>query len=162
MISPQTVMIMTFSNLTKRHGLVALLVALNLVILSVLFFNRRPHRRSPDTEGLFKRELQLSDEQAGRFRELRKAYFEQSRPLHESMREGRRKMIESLGAMPADTLAFQRQSGENAAIQARLDALLARHFLELKAVCNPDQQQKFNEAFLRATRAQRGGMSKKR
>jgi protein CpxP len=153
---------MNFSNLTKRHGLIALLVALNLVVLSVLFFNRRPHRRGPDTEGLFKRELQLSDEQAARFRDLRKTYFEQSRPLHESMREGRRNMIESLGAMPPDTLAFQRQSSENAAIQARLDALLARHFLELKAVCNPEQQQKFNEAFMRATRVQRGSLLKKR
>lgn len=153
---------MTLSNRTKTGWFIALLITLNVLVLAVLFFEHRPKRRSPDTEGLFKRELNLNEQQAAQFRELRKAYFEQSRPLHDSLRQGRIRMIESLGSMPADTLVFQRFGAENAAVQAQLDALLARHFLELKAVCSPDQQQKFKDAFLRAMRAQRGGMKKNR
>lgn len=155
MIQIQTLTTMTFSNPTKRNWLIGFLIAFNIVLLAVLFFGHRPQRHRPDMEASFKHELQLSDEQATQFRDLRKSYFEQSRPLHEALGEGRKKMIESLGAAPVDMIAFQRISNENGQIQAQLDSLLARHFLALKAVCRPDQQEKFKDVFLRATQKQK-------
>ena len=141
----------------NTRWLVGLLVALNVFTLAALFFSRgRRADRRPDTMGLFCRELGLADEQAEQFKQLRQAHFERTRPLFKELRAVQQKMIESLGDAPADSLALRHFTAERTQVMGRIDSLLARHYLDLRAVCAPEQQDKLEAVFLRAMWAGKG------
>lgn len=143
---------MIFKHPNGNRWLIALLVVLNIATLTALFFSRgRRSEHRPDTIGLFRRELDLTEAQAEQFRQFRKTHFEQTKPLFQALRAAQQKMIEHLGDTPADTAAIQNFTAQRSLIIGQIDSLLARHYLDLRAVCTPQQQEKLESIFLRAT-----------
>lgn len=147
---------MFFQRNISNRWLVGLLVALNLFTLAALFFvrNRRNDRR-PDTLQVFRRELRLTDEQTARFKTLREAHFERTRPLFRELRGAQQKMIESLGDTPADSTAMLHLRAQRSQVLGQIDSLLVGHYRELQAVCTPEQQAQLEAVFLNAMLAGR-------
>jgi len=135
----------------KNNWLVILLVVLNLALLASIWFKPKPPRHHlPDIALHLQKQLDLTAEQTQQFKELRKENFEQTRPLLDLMRSNKQAMIEALGQAPPDTLKAKQLAKQIAQQQQGIEEALIQHYLALKEVCTPQQQQGLNELFLEA------------
>ncbi len=92
-------------------------------------------------------ELDLTDEQARQFEELRQQHFEQSKVIADANQQLKRALMEEVFAAVPDTAKMQELAGEIGAKQTEIETLRFNHFLELKALCQPEQLEKFQALF---------------
>ncbi len=93
----------------------------------------------------------LKDEQAAQFKQLRQAHFDKVKDLKDQLRAERKVMFEALmESLPSDTVKAFRASEKIGQIEGEIERLLIQHYLELQAVCTPEQQQKLGAVFKKA------------
>lgn len=131
--------------------LVILLVVLNLGTITLLWVGRPPAPRAgihpegpPQQEArlkdLLKRELKFNDEQIARYFQLRENHRRQFEKLNEEIRRLKKQMFDAVFSrepQPALSDSLLQLSLQK---QAELDSLTYQHFLDLKKLCDPDQQ----------------------
>jgi periplasmic protein CpxP/Spy len=139
--------------------IVVALLLLNLGTLGFLWMDRRdggahrppPHHgpggRGENTGEYLRRELQLTDEQEDAYRKMRRQHHETVMDVRDQMRDQKRELY---GLMKnGDTVATK------GTVNALIDSIVAEqrfieqftydHFRELRALCTPQQQTKFDE-----------------
>ncbi|MFK7772143.1 MAG: Spy/CpxP family protein refolding chaperone [Saprospiraceae bacterium] len=143
---------MSITNNKYTKWIIGALVLLNLVLLSVLFFLRPKHDggggRNPSD--FLKKELNLSDDQVVKFKELRKAHFQKSREELKAIRVLKNEMLDAVSAESPDTLKANLIADQIGIKEANKEKLLVQHYLKLQAECTPEQRQKLERVFKNA------------
>ncbi|MFP4024758.1 MAG: Spy/CpxP family protein refolding chaperone [Thiohalospira sp.] len=152
---------------TKKHliiGLIIFLVAVNIAALSTIIYRNRAmpqpivesnyeqFRQRVDEQGMyrfFKDELQLSPEQFNRFREINEDNRQQSREIARKMHIKRLEMVEQISKENPDNKKLDQIALEIGTLHYELKRNTYHHFLELKEICNQEQQEKLQHLFMR-------------
>ncbi len=141
-------------NITPYIIVIAVLALMNIATLATLWLRPMgpPPPGRPHAESFIERELNLTAEQATQFKELREQHFAQTHSLEPQVRESRRRIIEQLAKNPPDTAAAQAIGKTNLNTINTLDSLLIQHFLEIRNILTPEQQEKLGHLFLESMR----------
>jgi hypothetical protein len=92
-----------------------------------------------------KKELGLNDEQAKKIDTLVKKHFDNVKVLGDSMRVIKDEISKELMSDQPDNQKVKNLCDKIGTIRANLEFKLYSHFIEVKAVCNKEQYEKFNE-----------------
>lgn len=137
-------------NATKNKILiwaVIVLMVANVALLVTIWINhdrqRRPEKGSP-ADYLVK-ELILNAEQQNKLRELGKQHHEASEKIRGQIKDARHQLF-ALLQQPGIADSTKKSAADNVAkYLEQLDLLTFDHFQQLRAMCNPEQQKKFDE-----------------
>lgn len=91
------------------------------------------------------KELNFSTEQQQQYIQLFKVHRNQVRSLRDSMRSAKDDFLSLITNSTLDTAEIERRAATIAAIDKRLDILTLYHFLQVKSICTPEQQSKFDK-----------------
>lgn len=143
---------MSITNSKYTKWIIGALVLLNLILLSILFFLRPQHgeRKRPNPNDFLKKELNLTDDQAVKFTELRKAHFQKTREELKEIRTLKNEILDAISAESPDTLKANMIADQIGIKEANREKLLVQHYLELQAECSPEQRQKLERVFKKA------------
>jgi Spy/CpxP family protein refolding chaperone len=132
------------------------LLLLNAGTLSYLFLQGRrtgtegrdqPMHGGPGRTARFLREqLQLTDDQEAQFREMREDHHEKMGRIHRRIGESHQHLYGLLhdGYQPADSIAAIPFIDAYTNAQREVEWLRFTHFRNLRSICTPAQQQKFD------------------
>ncbi|HWY38845.1 MAG TPA: Spy/CpxP family protein refolding chaperone [Bacteroidia bacterium] len=109
----------------------------------------RPHRGGSAFEFL-KRELNLTEEQQQKLEEMRIAHHDEAEKVHEMAGPMHRRFFHLLDRN--DTTAVALLADSMAQCQRQMELLTFKHFKRVREMCNPQQQQKFDEVIQEALR----------
>ena len=127
-----------------------IIITANIVTLAMLWIHRGGHEekndnpRGPKLFEYLSSELSLSKQQQEAYRDLRNEHREGSRQLQDSIRHAKDELFDLLKQNNLQEEAIMQQSNKAASLGAKLDTLTFHHFQKLRALCNPDQQKKFD------------------
>lgn len=141
-------------KLTRPTIIIAVLVLMNIATLATLWLRPMgpPPPGRPGAEHFLVKELNLNEEQAAKFKQLRTQHFDKTKGLEREMREGRRRIIEELAKNKPDTTAAFAIRQTHSTNIATLDSLLITHYLELRTLLTSAQQEKLGHVFLESIR----------
>lgn len=138
---------------------VVLLLFTNIGLVALMVWGKKgpgDKRRGRGEPGeMMIREMGMNEEQKKNFLTLRDEHFKAVRPLMDSIRQEKVKMVSLLGA---DTVSDSLYMAYNAGVrrlQDRADRLMFEHFREVRKILSPDQQGKY-DAFVKKMIQQRG------
>lgn len=143
---------MSITNNKYTKWIIGALVLLNLILLSVLFFLRPRHggHNGMNPSDFLKKELNLTDDQVVKFKELRKVHFQKSKEELKAIRTLKNEMLDAVSAESPDTLRANMIANQIGIKEANKEKLLVQHYLELQAECTPEQRQKLERVFKKA------------
>jgi capsular polysaccharide biosynthesis protein len=132
--------------------IIILLVLLNLISIT-FFVLKDKHHHEPllfpkneaykDVSGVLKKELQLNDEQLNNFNSIRERFFEKEVILKQTIRNQKDSMnVEMFNKTTNENLvkSLAQKISEN---EYKMEMLRYAQAKELKAVCTPEQQERF-------------------
>lgn len=130
--------------------LIAMLLISNIVLLS-LFFSHRPdgkrgERKSPMTAYL-KTELQFSDAQMVQFDTIKSEHRRETKMMTENMRANKEQAFKRLGEQKFSDSAMMTAAAYSASQQKDLEVQMLKHLKDIRSICNPEQQAKFDSGF---------------
>jgi len=145
------------NNITK--WLIGALVFMNIFLLFT-FFTSRPvhHHRHGSKEGhhekkgltFLKNELDLSENQVAKFKELRLEHFLKKKENYKSIRALRKEMIDAITADPQDADKAKSIANQIGQIEIEKELKLVDHYLKLQSECTPEQREKLASVFKEA------------
>jgi periplasmic protein CpxP/Spy len=136
--------------------IVILLTILNLILIAAVVWNdyfRKPplqmnQNSLRDVSEILKRDLKLSDKQVEQIRDLRSAYFEKERAISEAIKSERDSMNSSMFSKNANVDLINSLARRVAENEYKMELLRFEQAEELKAICTPEQLQKFEGLIL--------------
>lgn len=147
----------------KNIALIALLL-MNIGLVIMLWLQPMPHERSPGgklpppprkAEGFLVKALKLDAEQRGTLKALREEHFESTREIHKDVRAAKRAMFDALLASSPDTATARQMAAEYGDHLQKIDELLIQHYLDIREICTPEQQEELRKVFRKAIRRPR-------
>jgi len=163
-------------KLKSRNGLLTwalvIMVVVNLATIGTLLYNRYkspvpavvPGKSQTELESAkfsgryFRERLGLSQEQMKQFAEFNPEFRQQVQKIHAELSALRIQMLEEMSAVTVDTSRLNQLSDSIGSQHALLKKVTFEYFLDLRKVCEPDQQEKL-EALFREMFAGDGQMS---
>jgi Spy/CpxP family protein refolding chaperone len=142
----------------KSNVLLWVIIVLLVIILSAIgtmFFNMH-HRQGPDSglkpemfrdENFLKDKLDLNEEQIKQFKEINSMHDERRITMMEEMRNERHLIDSQLTGDNTDTAKLNSMINEMTKMQALMIKGHIKSYLELKKICNPEQQKKLAVLF---------------
>jgi hypothetical protein len=133
--------------------LVAILLLTNIATLSIYWIKKPNHVDGPgrDNGNREKRmgqflvdQMKFDDTQAAAYWKLRDSMIASQRQVVDSMRNAKKSFFDLLNQPGATDSALIARSNEIAELQKRLDLATFRHFKNVRAICRPDQLEKFD------------------
>lgn len=145
--------------------LVVVLVLNNIAML--IYFTRgkkeeAPKSRSDRQVEYIRKEMKLTDEQLERYKALRSYRDSIVRPLNDSLRVAKMRMIDHL-RLPPDAVpdsALDRVAAEIADRQKPIEKEFYNHFRRVQALCNPEQLKTLDSMLVRMVIRNTGGYDK--
>ena len=126
---------------------VIILVILNVVTLSSFWMGKsgpamqkRPGGQR-DGQKIMTEKLQLSDQQAQEFEQIRNEHFMRTRRLQDDMHKIRLDMLDETFELEPDDLQIEKLLSELGEMQNQFEKNLFQHFQELKDACNEQQRE---------------------
>ncbi|MBC8193095.1 MAG: periplasmic heavy metal sensor [Candidatus Marinimicrobia bacterium] len=128
---------------------ITLLVILNLALISSMIINKRPGRDGPDhpmgLEGFLKKELGLTDSQTQAMHSIRKQHFDNAHPLLSSLADSLELLVSEAFEPMTDSIRADELVHNISSIHVDMDRALYNHFVQLNALCTPEQQTRLKE-----------------
>jgi protein CpxP len=132
--------------------LVAILFLTNIATLSIIWFKKpKPHNPVNDPAKREKRmgqfmvdQMKFDTVQATAYWKLRDSLVTIQRPVMDSIRIAKLSFFDMLNQPNVNDSLLVARSNEISYLQKRLDLLTFRHFQQVRAICRPDQLQKFD------------------
>lgn len=132
--------------------LVAILFLTNIATLSIIWFKKpRSHNQVNDPAKKEKRmgqfmvdQMKFDTVQAAAYWKLRDSLVTIQRPVMDSIRNAKLSFFDMLNQPNINDSTLAARSNEITYLQKRLDLLTFRHFQQVRALCRPDQLQKFD------------------
>jgi len=151
---------------TKKHlitGLIIFLVVVNIAALSTIIYRNRTISQPPendyvqfkqkvDEQGMyrfFRNELQLSKDQYIHFREINEKNRQQSREIVRTLHYKRLEMVEEISKESPDNKKLDQIAREIGTLHYELKRNTYHHFIDLKELCNKEQQEHLQHLFMR-------------
>lgn len=141
---------------------IAILLIINVATLSFMISRDRegrppfPHGPGgPDHGGPFEfivHELNMDETQRSKFAELRDEHHQAVEELQEASHELHDKYFEELANPAADSVQINAMADSMAGIQKQIDLVTWKHFSQVRAICKPEQQKKFDVIIREALR----------
>ncbi|MFN8343901.1 MAG: Spy/CpxP family protein refolding chaperone [Spirosomataceae bacterium] len=120
------------------------LLLLNLGLLGWIWFAPQKRPREGGTPASFlEKELHFTAKQKEQFRLLREDHHTKTEAVRDSVREMKKQFFEHLGE-PMSEAAIEKVTSEIALKMARIDKITFQHFRQVRQICTPAQQQKFD------------------
>lgn len=143
----------------KNIALVVLLL-MNIGLVLMLWLRPMPHQNPKKgmappprkAEGFLVRALDLDEQQRVELKKLRDDHFKETRGIHEEARKSKRAMFDALVSSTPDTLLAQRYADEYANQMKKIDEALIQHYLDIRVICRPEQQEELRKVFRKAIR----------
>jgi protein CpxP len=121
------------------------LLVLNLGLLGWIWFAPQNRPRAGGTPAEFlEKELNFTQAQKEQFRLLREDHHAKVQDIRDSIRQMKRQFFEQLGKPMSDS-DMEKITAGIAEKMARVDKITFQHFKEVRQMCTPAQQQKFDE-----------------
>ena len=136
---------------------VGILLILNIGTLGFIWI-RHGHMDTPprhdrgDVAGFLTHELMLNDTQLQQFLMLREEHHHAAEQLQEEGRALHQHFFDLLHGQSPDSSLIQQAANAIAANQKQLDLVTFYHFQNVRAICTPGQQKKFDEVINEALR----------
>lgn len=150
---------------TKKTLLIVsiiVLVIINITALATIFYNgkvkerhtqevniQKDQIRESGMYGYFRKELALSDDQFDDFKTINKNYSYKTRNISEELNNNRYLLITEISNANANKSFIDSIAREIGNLHYELKLLTADHFLELKSICNEEQQMVLQKLFFR-------------
>ena len=164
-----------FTKNKASFWVIVLLIGLNILTLGSMWFMHahRPPPHHPEGEmfaprgkhgppggeklnRFLKNELQLSDEQNKRFKELRQQHREKMRQLREELHQLHEAFHNSHTSGTPNKQQLEQKADELTQKERELKQLNIEHFLSMRQLLQPEQRQRFDELF-KEMRQRKGG-----
>jgi periplasmic protein CpxP/Spy len=127
--------------------LIVVLVLINVVILSFFTLKGRHEGHGPRGGGevgeFISEELHFSDSQKKQFEDMKHQHHEAMMSLQEKNKELHDEFFEHL-ATPQDS-SVNALSDSIASLQKQMDMVTFNHFKDVRALCTPEQQTRFDQ-----------------
>jgi len=130
--------------------LVAILLLTNIATLSIYWFKKPVHDGGPGRDpgkrmGQFMvDQMKFDAGQEAAYWKLRDSMITIQRPVMDSIRNAKKSFFDLLNQPNATDSALISRSNEIAYLQKKLDLVTFRHFQNVRALCRPDQLEKFD------------------
>lgn len=150
---------------TKKQlitGLIIFLVVVNVAALSTIIYRNRATppinddyiqlRQRVEEQGMyrfFRDELQLSEDQYKQFRDINHQNMIESRDIAKQLHVKRVEMIDEISKNNPDKEKLDKIAKDIGLLHYNLKRNTYNHFLELKNICNEEQQGKLQHMFMR-------------
>ena len=142
-------------NMSTKFGfsfwVILVLVIMNIGLLGflwVLHFKKPTHlpiAAKVDSEELFKRELQLDQQQFDSLKILREGHFRQRDSIQFEIMRLNRQVMEELFKNTPDTLLVQELFEQIGREQKEVGQITYDHFNEIKKICRPEQYERLKQ-----------------
>lgn len=157
------------SSAVRNKMLVILVVILLLTNAAMLYYFTRDNKeetksRSERQLDYVRKELKLDDKQLAQYKALRAQRDSIMKPMNESLRVVKMKMIGYL-RLPANTIpdsVISKTAAEITEKQKAIEEAFYYHFRRVQAICRPDQQDLFDSVLIRMVIRNTGGGDDKR
>lgn len=139
-------------------SIIVILVLTNILVLGYFLWFKKSHRKpEPEKErvgisDMLQKEVGFTDEQLTAYRELKDRQRESMRPMFEDMRRAKDSLFRLLSDPNVTDSALNHAGDAIAARQKSLDLQAFQHFKTVRAICKPDQQEKYDSMILRMFR----------
>lgn len=138
---------------------VVLLLLTNIGLVAMMVWGKKgsgDKRRGRGEPGeMMIRELGMNEEQKKNFLTLRDEHFKAVRPLMDSIRQEKVKMVNLLNAETVSDSLYMAYNAGVRQLQDRADRLMFDHFRKVRQLLSPEQQGKYDE-FVKKMIQQRG------
>jgi hypothetical protein len=125
------------------------LILLNVLMITWQWFGAQ--RRPPRPQDILRKELQLTDVQMNAYQEMIREHRVIADPLERDIAALRKQLL-NYDATDSGKQAVADAVGKK---QAEFEMSLYKHFKKVRALCNEEQQKKFDEVLFRALAAGR-------
>lgn len=141
------------------HILTILLLIANIVTLTLLWTNNKKNADAkippPPSGPVFEfitKELSLNQQQQDAYKILRDKHRAAQLVLQDSIRKSKDVFFELMKLPDVSDSILQKASSKGTAFQQQLDILTFKHFQKVRALCNAEQQIKFDNVIQDALR----------
>jgi protein CpxP len=126
--------------------LVIVLVALNIGLVTFMWYTQRPDRGpgGPETASFLMHELKFSKEQEQHYLELQRELTDSIEPIRERERQIHDRFFDMMHATTPDSALVASTIDSMGHIRAQLEYFTFIHFRQVRALCNTEQQQRFD------------------
>ena len=151
-------------KLTKKRFLIlfiAVIVIINISALSTIYYKRKIKDRRIDTIRLeqeqirkngmyrfFKEQLNLSDEQFHEFMSINKLYMSNAHNIGIKLKDNKLFMIDEIAKVNPNIENLDSIAKEIGNLHYELKLNTINHFIELKGICNDQQQEILQKMFM--------------
>lgn len=136
---------------------IVVLLLINIGTLGFLFFRRPPHHMAGGQPGggenpaqYLRRELALTDDQESKFKSIREAHHDQVQALRERMATYRKELYNGMKQPSTNSASSMVWIDSLANTQRQIEQITYAHFTQVRALCTPAQQQKFDDVIAQA------------
>lgn len=140
------------------------LVVLNISTLTTIYFQRKSDLKSIADDPVelkpnavsaadkfsgryFRDKLNLTREQMQEFQRFNPEFRKEARTINIRLEELRHDMLDEMSTSETDTMKLNSLSGTIGEQHTQLKKITFRYYLDLKGICNPDQQLLLKELF---------------
>lgn len=95
----------------------------------------------------FRDQLNLSREQMDKFKEMNPIFRPKARDITIELAEKRKQMLIEMAAAKSDTARLNDISDSIGQLHSNLKKITYKYYLEIKGICDPEQQQKLEQIF---------------
>ncbi|MCX6236859.1 MAG: periplasmic heavy metal sensor [Bacteroidia bacterium] len=95
----------------------------------------------------FRDQLNLSREQMDKFKEINPVFRPKARDITIELAQKRKQMLIEMAAAKSDTARLNALSDSIGQLHSNLKKITYRYYLEIKSICDPEQQRKLEQIF---------------
>jgi periplasmic protein CpxP/Spy len=131
-------------------GLIFFLLLLNLGTILYIWLHRPPGQpvfRRQDASGFLIKELRLTEGQKQEYLMLRAVHRQAMQDLQEKDHALHNQFFDQLVIVPTDSGKVEKLADSIASIRVSMDRLTFSHFVAIRKILRPEQQQKFDKVF---------------
>ena len=142
-----------------RNWLILLLLVLNLITVSIIWMQtarktelpvKDQGPRASESVNLMKKVLELSETQTAQIEGVLAAGRVQSKPVNDRLSDLKRQLAEEMFKVDPDSSFVKSAAAEIGDLQSKIEMLRFQRFLEVVAVCTPDQKEKLKPIVIEA------------
>lgn len=132
---------------------IAIVILLIINISTLAFFSFRPHGPRPPHPGMgpgrgpfefLVRELKMTDEQKSKYETLRDQHHEAVESLREQSHDMHKAFFDLINAEPIDSIRVKNLADSISENQKQIELITFYHFKEVRSICTPEQQKRFD------------------
>ena len=134
--------------------LVAILVVMNIGLVAFMWFTQQPDRAQgpPAAARFLLKELGFNKNQEQKYIELQQHFEDSLEPVRHHERDVHDRFFEMMHASAPDSAQLAATIDTMAHIRSQIEYLTFSHFRQIRALCNNEQQQKFDKIILETMR----------